>query len=123
MNILVIEDNQDTTAYIATGLQHAGHLVVLADDGSSRLLAIWRDRFDLLIVDRLLPGLDGLSPVQLIREEGLTVRRRFYRIDPARSSQGSGLGLSMVEAISHYHGATLILEDNAPGLRIVIGFP
>ena len=73
MNILVIEDNQDTAAYIATGLQHAGHQVVLADDGPRGLLALRRDRFDLMIVDRLLPGLDGLTVVQLIREEGITL--------------------------------------------------
>jgi len=70
MNILAIEDNEETAAYIASGLQQAGHSVVIAADGPQGLLALRRGQFDLMIVDRLLPGLDGLTVVQLIREQG-----------------------------------------------------
>jgi two-component system OmpR family response regulator len=70
MNILVIEDNQDTASYIAAGLRTAGHVVTLAEDGPEGLLALRRGGFDMMIVDRLLPGLDGLTVVQLIRDQG-----------------------------------------------------
>ena len=50
------------------------------------------------------------------------VLRRFYRLDASRSTQGSGLGLSLVSAVTKLHHATLSLEDNAPGLRAVIDF-
>lgn len=73
MQILAIEDNPETARYIATGLAEAGHQVSLADDGPSGLLALRRGKFDLMIVDRLLPGLDGLSVVQLIRDQGITL--------------------------------------------------
>ena len=73
MQILAIEDNPETARYIATGLAEAGHQVKLADDGPSGLLALRRGKFDLMIVDRLLPGLDGLSVVQLIRDQGITL--------------------------------------------------
>ncbi len=52
------------------------------------------------------------------------VFRRFYRVDPSRSAQpGHGLGLSMAQAIAHYHRGHVDLEDNHPGLRVVISLP
>ncbi len=52
------------------------------------------------------------------------VFRRFYRVDPSRSTQpGHGLGLSMAQAIAQYHGGLVDLEDNQPGLRVVIRLP
>lgn len=52
------------------------------------------------------------------------VFRRFYRVEPSRSSQpGHGLGLSMAQAIAHYHGGKVDLQDNRPGLRVVISLP
>lgn len=56
-------------------------------------------------------------------EERENVLKRFYRVDAARSSQGSGLGLSLVAAIARYHGATLTLGDNLPGLAVRVIFP
>ena len=51
------------------------------------------------------------------------VLRRFYRLEKSRTTPGNGLGLSMVKAIAELHGATLHLEDNHPGLRVLILFP
>lgn len=51
------------------------------------------------------------------------VLRRLYRLEGSRTSPGSGLGLSLVKAIADLHGATLELDDNAPGLRVVLTFP
>jgi signal transduction histidine kinase len=51
------------------------------------------------------------------------VFRRLYRLDKSRTTPGSGLGLSLVRAISDLHGAEIRLEDNAPGLRVRIIFP
>jgi len=48
---------------------------------------------------------------------------RFYRGETARSTPGSGLGLSLVAAVAHLHGGELRLEDNAPGLRAVLVLP
>lgn len=46
--------------------------------------------------------------------------RAFYRLDTSRTTPGSGLGLGMASAIAALHGATLRLEDNTPGLRVVM---
>jgi len=51
------------------------------------------------------------------------VRQRFVRLDQSRSEPGSGLGLSLVQAVAHLHDGQLILEDNQPGLRVVLDLP
>ena len=51
------------------------------------------------------------------------VFRRFYRVEPAMSGEGHGLGLSLVAAIADLHGASIELEDNTPGLRVLLHFP
>ena len=50
------------------------------------------------------------------------VLERFVRLDQTRSTPGNGLGLSLVNAVAKLHGATLTLEDNAPGLIVVLTF-
>jgi len=59
----------------------------------------------------------GVAPEEL---EKLT--RRFYRGSASRSSEGHGLGLALVAAIAHLHGAKLQLTNATPGLRIDVAF-
>jgi signal transduction histidine kinase len=51
------------------------------------------------------------------------VLRPFYRLEASRTTEGSGLGFSLVAAIAKRHGATLRLSDNTPGLRVTVQFP
>lgn len=51
------------------------------------------------------------------------VLNRFVRLDAARSKPGNGLGLSLVAGIVKLHGGEMVLEDNAPGLRVVLKLP
>lgn len=60
--------------------------------------------------------------VGISEEERERVFERFYRSDKSRATEGCGLGLSLVKAIIDMHDAHITLEDNAPGLRVVIGF-
>ena len=55
-------------------------------------------------------------------EKREAVLRRFYRLEPARSTPGSGLGLSLVAAVAQLHEAVLTLGDNAPGLVVRLQF-
>ncbi|QXQ07632.1 HAMP domain-containing histidine kinase [Sphingosinicellaceae bacterium] len=48
---------------------------------------------------------------------------RFYRLDSSRHAPGAGLGLALVAAIATLHDAALRIEDNAPGLRVIMRFP
>lgn len=70
MNILLIEDDLETAGYILSGLREAGHIVKHAADGSEGFLAALDDDFDIMIVDRMIPKLDGLSLVKSLRDAG-----------------------------------------------------
>ena len=48
---------------------------------------------------------------------------RFVRLENSRSRPGSGLGLSLAAAVARLHGGTLRVDDNAPGLKVVIALP
>ncbi|MFT3673673.1 sensor histidine kinase [Aestuariivirga sp.] len=51
------------------------------------------------------------------------VLERFFRLERSRSTPGNGLGLALVAAVAELHGASLVLADNTPGLRISMIFP
>lgn len=77
------------TLVLSASKENGGLLLMVADDGS------------------------GISPA--LRGEAL---RRFGRLDPARQAPGSGLGLSLVEAVARLHEGEVRLRDNEPGLRV-----
>ena len=56
-------------------------------------------------------------------EQRSRVLQRFVRLEKSRSEPGSGLGLSLVNAVTGLHGGTFRIEDNAPGVRAVIDLP
>ena len=66
MRILVVEDDAETAAYIARGLREAGHVVDRAADGQEGLFLATGGRYDVMVVDRMLPKLDGLSLVRAL---------------------------------------------------------
>ena len=70
LNILLIEDDRENADYIANGLREEGHLVVQAASGAEGLTSAMSNDFELLIVDRIMPGLDGLDLVKSLRETG-----------------------------------------------------
>jgi two-component system OmpR family response regulator len=56
MRCLVIEDEADTSRYICNGLQEAGHTATLVRDGVNGLHLATNERWDIIILDRMLPG-------------------------------------------------------------------
>jgi two-component system OmpR family response regulator len=72
MRILIVEDDAETNRFVARGLTELGHHVVTSADGRDGLFQATGDRFDALIVDRMLPGLDGLSLIKALRAAGNT---------------------------------------------------
>ena len=71
MKILVIEDDAETAAYLANGLKEHGHTVDLAATGRDGLFLAAGEPYDLMVVDRMLPELDGLSIVKTVRTAGI----------------------------------------------------
>lgn len=67
MRILVIEDDRTTGDYILHGLSEEGHAANLCRNGREGLIAAQSSDFDVLVVDRMLPDLDGLSLVRTLR--------------------------------------------------------
>ena len=70
MRVLVIEDDREAAAFLVKGLEESGYAVDHAGDGTDGLHLAANERYDVMIVDRMLPGLDGLSLVQTLRSEG-----------------------------------------------------
>lgn len=71
MRILVIEDDDETANYVAEGLREQGHAVTRAADGREGMLTALDGEFDAMVIDRMLPGRDGLSILGAIRAAGV----------------------------------------------------
>lgn len=75
-------------------------------------------------------GIAGGRPVIALADDGpgipeterTKVFKRFYRLEKSRTTEGSGLGLSLVKAVADFHGAQVLLDDNDPGLIVRIQF-
>lgn len=67
MRILIVEDDAETNRFVARGLTELGHQVVSCADGRLGLAEATDRRFDAIILDRMLPGLDGLALVKTLR--------------------------------------------------------
>jgi len=70
MHILLIEDDKDAAAYLLRGLCESGHQVDHAADGEDGLHMALSAQYDALVVDRMLPGRDGLSIISMLRAGG-----------------------------------------------------
>lgn len=67
MRILLLEDDTQLGPWIAGGLREEGHVVDHFEDGKDALIAAMGQEFDLLILDRMVPGLDGLTVLKSLR--------------------------------------------------------
>ena len=70
MKVLVIEDDVATAEHISRGLSSNGHQFSHASDGKGGLAEALRSEFEVLVIDRMLPGMDGLSIVKALRKAG-----------------------------------------------------
>ncbi len=70
MRILVVEDDEVAAEYVRKGLMEAGHVVDLAADGDLGLEMARAADYDALILDRMLPKMDGLEVLANLREDG-----------------------------------------------------
>jgi len=68
LKILVIEDDQETADYVSRGLREHGHTVDHVTDGREGMFHAGDAPYDVLIIDRMLPAIDGLSLVRMLRE-------------------------------------------------------
>jgi len=70
MHILLVEDDAEMAAYLQKGLKESGHIVDAAATGPDGLNLALHCTFDAAIIDRMLPGLDGLALIAALRQAG-----------------------------------------------------
>ncbi|MGE4607365.1 MAG: response regulator transcription factor [Myxococcota bacterium] len=70
MKILLVEDDPVASDYLAKALRESTHVVDVVDDGARALQRALHESYDALIVDRMLPSLDGLSLIESLRRKG-----------------------------------------------------
>ena len=93
MRILVIEDEKKTAAFLAKGLREAGFDIDLAGDGESGLELARKKKFDLLIVDVMLPNKDGWEVVAELRRDGIRTPILFLTARDSVRDRVKGLEL------------------------------
>jgi two-component system OmpR family response regulator len=70
MRLLIVEDDLEAATAMAKGLVEAGHDCSSAADGEAGVIAALAERFDVMIVDRMMPRLDGVAMVEMLRRQG-----------------------------------------------------
>ena len=93
MRILVIEDEKKTAAFLSKGLREAGFAVDLARDGETGLEQARAKKFDLLIVDIMLPYKDGWEVVAELRRDGVRTPILFLTARDSVRDRVKGLEL------------------------------
>jgi len=118
LKILLIEDDRETADYLAQGLGEEGHNLVLASDGRDGLFRAAGESWDLLIVDRMLPGMDGLAIVKTLRGGGVETPVLFLTtlggIDDRVSGLNAGGDDYLVKPFAY---AELVARVSALGRR------
>src|SRR2546423_11296879 len=71
MRLLIIEDDRDAADYLAKAFREVGHVADLAGDGEEGLALALDGQYDVLIVDRMLPKLDGLTLIGTLRKKNI----------------------------------------------------
>ena len=77
MNILIVEDDEDIAAYVTAEFAARGMAVAHARDGRSGLAMSRTGDYDVLVLDRMLPGMDGISLLAALRAEGVATPALF----------------------------------------------
>lgn len=77
MRLLLVEDDTDTAHYIASGFRELGHVIDVASNGRDGLFLAASESYDLVIIDRMLPQLDGLSLLKTLRGANVRVPALF----------------------------------------------
>jgi len=119
VNILLIEDDVDTADYIAAALQRSEHTVERSGDGREALLLATAQSFDVIIVDRMLPNLDGLTIVRMLRADGIRSPVLFLSTLAGIDDRVCGLNAGGDDyLVKPFSLAELLARVNALGRRL-----
>ena len=91
MRLLVVEDDIETASYVLRGLREHGHVADHGKDGHNGLMLAGEGRYDVLIIDRMLPKLDGLTLLKTLRAGGVKTPALFLTAMGSVEDRVSGL--------------------------------
>ncbi len=77
MHILLVEDDIDTANFAVNGLVHAGHIVDVINNGKEVMIRCLKNTYDVLVINRILPGMDGLTVLKALRASGIRTPALF----------------------------------------------
>lgn len=131
--ILLVEDDSETAAYLGRGLEEEGHSIDHVVDGRDGVFLATDGSFDLIILDRMVPGLDGLALLRAIRAAGVTTPVLILSALASVGDRIEGLDNGADDyLVKPFSFAELLARANAlfrradgksaaPDLRIVVG--
>jgi two-component system, OmpR family, response regulator len=117
MKVLLIEDDAKTRAYVKRGLEELGHVVNIAANGRDGLFLAAGEAHDVMIVDRMLPGLDGLGIVKTVRAAGVTTPVLFVTTVSGIEDRVEGLEAGDDYLVKPFAFAELVARVNALARR------
>ncbi|HWK32732.1 MAG TPA: response regulator transcription factor [Hyphomicrobium sp.] len=118
MRILMIEDDAETSAFVGNGLRQAGHTVDVVANGKDGVLLGIQEDFDLVILDRMVPGLDGLSVARTLRSSGRPVAILFLTALGSINERVQGLDVGGDDyVVKPFAFSELLARVNALGRR------
>ena len=131
MRILIIEDDMETASYIKKGLEEAGHVVDHANEGKDGLLLATTEEYDVLVVDRMLPHMDGLTIVKTIRASDINtpalILSALGEVDDRVQGLKSGgddyltKPLAFSELMARLEALVRRVEVDAPATKLQVG--
>jgi two-component system, OmpR family, response regulator len=117
MKVLLIEDDVKTSAFVKRGLAEHGHVVDTAASGRDGLFLAAGEPYDVMIVDRMLPGLDGLGIVKTVRTAGVRTPVLFLTTMGGIEERVEGLEAGDDYLVKPFAFAELLARINALARR------
>lgn len=115
-NILIIEDEKSIQSILKAFLIEAGYIVTLADDGMQGITAFHKDSYDLVLLDIMIPKIDGYTVCEMIRNESNTPVILLTALDD-EESQMKGFDLLADDYITKPFSMPLVLRRIEAVLR------
>ncbi len=91
MHLLLLEDDRETADYVVRGFREDGHVIDLAERGEDALMMAAEGDYDTLILDRMVPGFDGLKVLSMLRAGGDTTPAIFLTAVSSVNDRVDGL--------------------------------
>jgi two-component system OmpR family response regulator len=117
MKVLLIEDDAETAAYVCNGLSEHGHVVDVTGNGRDGLFLAGGETYDVMIIDRMLPGLGGLGIAKTVRGAGVQTPILFLTTMSGVSDRVEGLALADDYLVKPFAFAELLARIHALARR------